>query len=44
VASGHLELQSAQCLGLVAALLCQREQVMACDGSGGVAQVADDGH
>jgi hypothetical protein len=43
-ASEHLELQGAQCLGLVAALLCQREQVMACDRSGGVAQVADDGH
>jgi hypothetical protein len=43
VAEGkHLELQAAQGLSLVTALICQREYLTVCDGSGGVAEVTDD--
>ena len=35
-------MQAAQGLGLVTALLCQREYLTVCDCSGGVAEVTDD--
>ncbi len=43
MARTHLEVQGAQSLGLVTALLCQREHAAVRDGAGGVAEVPYDG-